>query len=70
MKKVFFIISVFVLSLTIISSQGCKKKKDDECKVCKAAAGIDAAPAEETVCSDDAEQAFRNKHAGQAITCK
>ena len=71
MKKVFFIITVFVLSFVIISSPGCKKKKEDnECRVCKAAAGIDNAPATETVCSDQAEQDFRNKHGGQVVTCQ
>ena len=72
MKKGFSIITVFILSLIIISSPGCKKKKEDtkECRVCKAAAGIDAAPATETVCSDQAEQDFRNKHGGQVVTCQ
>jgi len=70
MKKVFFIITVFALSFAIISSPGCKKKKDEECRVCKAAAGIDNPPATETVCSDQAEQDFRNKHGGQVVTCQ
>ena len=72
MKKVFFIVTLFALSFAIISTHGCKKKKEDtnECRVCKAAAGIDAPPAQETVCSDDAEQAFRNKHGGQTVTCQ
>jgi hypothetical protein len=72
MKKVFFVITVFVLSLAIISSNGCKKKKEEtnECRVCKAAAGIDDAPAQETVCSDQAEQDFRNKHSRQTVTCQ
>ena len=47
-----------------------KKKKDEECRVCKAAAGIDNPPATETVCSDQAEQDFRNKHGGQVVTCQ
>lgn len=72
MKKVFFIVTVSALFLGIISSHGCKKKKEDtkECKTCKAAAGIDAAPATQEVCSDQAEQDFRNKHAGQFVTCQ
>jgi len=70
MKKVFFIITVFVLLLTITSIEGCKKKKDEECRVCKAAAGVDNPPATETVCSDQAEQDFRNKHGGQVVTCQ
>ena len=72
MKKVISFATVVVISLAIFNSSGCKKKKEEttECKTCKAAAGIDAAPATEQVCSSQAEQDFRNKHAGQAITCQ
>jgi hypothetical protein len=72
MKKVFSIVTIIALSFAVLSATGCKKKKEDtkECKTCKAAAGIDNGSVTEQVCSDQAEQDFRNKHAGQTVTCQ
>jgi hypothetical protein len=72
MKKVFSIGTALLLSIAIFSSPGCKKKKEDtkECKTCKAIGGIDNGTVTEQVCSDQAEQDFRNKHAGQTVTCQ
>jgi hypothetical protein len=72
MKKVFSIVTVFALSFIIFSSPGCKKKKEEttECKTCKATGGIDNGTVTEQVCTAQAEQDFRNKQAGQPVTCQ
>ncbi len=74
MKKIMSYAAGIILSLFIISSPGCSKKKEDttetECKTCKAFAGGGQLEVSQQVCSDGAEQSFRSQHSGQEITCR
>lgn len=59
--------------LAVMLYSGCHKKKDEgntTCRTCKATNGdfqlVDSA----SVCSDDAETAFRNRNSSRHIECK
>ena len=73
MKKIIFYATGVILSLFVISSQGCSKKQENtaetECKTCKAFAGGELEVSQQ-VCTDQAEQTFRSQHSSQEISCR
>ncbi|MEO8111080.1 MAG: hypothetical protein ABI594_13640 [Ginsengibacter sp.] len=74
MKKIMSYATGIILSLFIISSQSCSKKKENnsetECKTCKAFPGGGQPEVSQQVCSDGAEQTFRSQHSGEEISCR
>lgn len=73
MKKITSYAAAILLTLFIISSHGCTKKKEDtqttECKTCKAFAAEGKPEVTQDVCSDTEEQNFRSQHSSQEISC-
>jgi hypothetical protein len=69
MKKMISYLSGLLLVALVIASPACNKKKDDECRICKALATPDAPEITEEVCSEAEEQDFRNDYPGREISC-
>jgi hypothetical protein len=65
--KVSFRLSAIVIFLSIFIAFACKKGED--CKTCKALNFNGTVKAEETVCNEDEEQAFRHKFPDNEVVC-
>ncbi|CAN5388106.1 hypothetical protein BH10BAC2_BH10BAC2_44420 [soil metagenome] len=67
------LVATFVL-VTLLVAPACKKNAEEPeqtCKTCIARDKLEGAPvANERVCTDEAEDSFRNTHSDQNVTCE
>jgi len=71
MKKSFLLAVIIFAGIIGTLSLACSKRKQEECKICKALPlGPDQPPVEKKICSAQEEDAFRSQYAGRTIVCR
>lgn len=70
MKKSFLLTAIIFTGIMATLPSSCSKRKQEECKICKALPlGPDQPPVEKKICSSAEEDAFRADYAGRTIVC-
>ena len=74
MKTKKFLTALAIAALLIVCINACKKDNEtpkQECKTCIAKENVEGAAIQsEQVCSDEAEEAFRNTYSDYKVSCQ